>query len=219
MSLDYVAYYRISTKKEDKKQSVKMQEFGIEKFAKDKRFNIVKRFFDDASAFGERPDFDNMIEYLNKNEKIKGVIIYHWDRLIRDPDEYKDVFDNFTLKNKEIWELTGLLDLNDPSVELVTRIRTAVSKHEVQRTRQRTKDAIKAARAAGKQIGRPKKPFSIKKLKKFLEGEEGKETFIFSKKDVAEKFFSMTVKTFNDRLRKHGYDHLIDDIPKQFKRA
>lgn len=218
MSLDYVVYYRVSTKKEDKKQSTKMQKFGVEKLAKDKGFNIVKEFFDDVSAFSERPDFNNMVEYLNENEHIKGVLIYHWDRLIRDPDEYKDVFDNFTLKGKEIWELTGLLDLNDPSVELVTRIRTAVSKHEVQRIRQRTKDALAAKKAAGEHIGRPRKTFTVEKLKKFLEEKEGKEKFIFSKKDVAEKFFSMTVKTFNDRLRKNGYAHLINDVPKQFRR-
>jgi len=219
MSLDYIAYYRVSTKKEDKKQSTEMQKFAIEKLAKDKGFNIVKEFFDDISAFKERPDYIEMKKYIKKNKNIKGVLIYHWDRLIRDPDEFKDVLTNFTEKEKEIWELTGLVDLNDPDIEMIMRIRTAFSKREVQRTRQRTRDAIKAARAAGKQIGRPTKPFSVKKLKKFLEGEKGNEEFIFSKKDVAEKFFGMTVKTFNNRLREHEFEHLIDEVPKQFRRG
>ena len=195
-----------------------MQKFSVEKFREDKGFNIVREFFDDASAFADRPDYEEMKKFLNDNPNIKGVIVYHWDRLIRDPDEFKDVQENFTFKSKEIWETTGLVDLNDPDTEMIMRIRTAVSKHEVQRTRKRTKDAIEAARAAGKQIGRPRKPFNINKLKKFLEGEEGKEEFIFSKKDIAEKFFGMTVKTFNDRLREHKFNHLIDEIPKQFKR-
>lgn len=218
MSLDYVSYYRISTKKEDKKQSTKMQKFAVGKFKKDKGFNVVREFFDDVSAFGERPDYKEMKKFLDKNSHIRGVIVYHWDRLIRDPDEFKDVMTNFTDKGREIWEVTGLIDLNDPDIEMIMRIRTAFSKREVQRTRKRTKDALAAKKAAGEHIGRPRKPFTVKKLKKFLEGEKGKEKFIFSKKEVANKFFGMSVKTFNDRLREHGYEHLVDEVPKQFKR-
>lgn len=195
-----------------------MQKYAVDKFKKDKGFHIVREFFDDASAFAKRPDYEEMKQFLEDNPHIKGVIVYHWDRLIRDPDEFKDVQENFTFKKREIWEVTGLVDLNDPDTEMIMRIRTAVSKHEVQRTRQRTRDALAAKKAAGEPIGRPRKLFTVKKLKKFMEGEKGEEKFIFSKKEVAEKFFGMTVKTFNDRLKENEFGHLVGDIPKQFRK-
>lgn len=154
-----IAYLRVSTEE----QTVQTQKIAITKWAKDHDYQVLY-FFQDPAVSGKVPatsrkGFQDLIEFV-KSSKVEAVLVYELSRVGR---TFWDTLDAI----KVIEEYSPLvscspresfLQTTEPSIrKLMISILTWVAEREREMLVQRTKDGMKRAKIAGKEIGRPQK--------------------------------------------------------------
>ena len=154
-----VAYLRVSTEE----QTVQNQKISLTKWAQDHSFQILY-FFEDPAVSGKTPaiqrrGFRELMDFV-KTSNVDAVLVYElsrvgrtfWDTL----DAIKAIEENSPLISCSPRE--SFLQTTDPSIrKLMISILTWVAEREREMLIQRTKDGMKRARIAGKEIGRPEK--------------------------------------------------------------
>lgn len=154
-----VAYLRVSTEE----QTVQNQKISLTKWAQDHSFQILY-FFEDPAVSGKTPSiqrrgFRELMDFV-KTSNVDAVLVYElsrvgrtfWDTL----DAIKAIEENSPLISCSPRE--SFLQTTDPSIrKLMISILTWVAEREREMLIQRTKDGMKRARIAGKEIGRPEK--------------------------------------------------------------
>ena len=154
-----VAYLRVSTEE----QTVQNQKISLTKWAQDHSFQILY-FFEDPAVSGKTPaiqrrGFRELMDFV-KTSNVDAVLVYElsrvgrtfWDTL----DAIKAIEENSPLISCSPRE--SFLQTTDPSIrKLMISILTWVAEREREMLVQRTKDGMKRARIAGKEIGRPEK--------------------------------------------------------------
>jgi putative DNA-invertase from lambdoid prophage Rac len=154
-----IAYLRVSTEE----QTVQTQKIAITKWAKDHDYQMLY-FFEDPAVGGKVPatsrkGFQDLIEFV-KSSKVEAVLVYElsrvgrtfWDTL----DAIKVIEEHSPLISCSPRE--SFLQTTEPSIrKLMISILTWVAEREREMLVQRTKDGMKRARIAGKEIGRPQK--------------------------------------------------------------
>ncbi len=154
-----IAYLRVSTEE----QTVQTQKIAITKWAKDHDYQMLY-FFEDPAVSGKVPatsrkGFQDLIEFV-KSSKVEAVLVYElsrvgrtfWDTL----DAIKVIEEHSPLISCSPRE--SFLQTTEPSIrKLMISILTWVAEREREMLVQRTKDGMKRARIAGKEIGRPQK--------------------------------------------------------------
>jgi len=154
-----IAYLRVSTEE----QTVQTQKIAITKWAKDHDYQVLY-FFQDPAVSGKVPatsrkGFQDLIEFV-KSSKVESVLVYElsrvgrtfWDTLdaIKVIEEYSPLI---SCSPRE-----SFLQTTEPSIrKLMISILTWVAEREREMLVQRTKDGMKRAKIAGKEIGRPQK--------------------------------------------------------------
>lgn len=154
-----IAYLRVSTEE----QTVQTQKIAITKWAKDHGYQVLY-FFQDPAVSGKVPatsrkGFQDLIEFV-KSSKVEAVLVYElsrvgrtfWDTLdaIKVIEEYSPLI---SCSPRE-----SFLQTTEPSIrKLMISILTWVAEREREMLVQRTKDGMKRAKIAGKEIGRPQK--------------------------------------------------------------
>jgi DNA invertase Pin-like site-specific DNA recombinase len=154
-----IAYLRVSTEE----QTVQTQKIAITKWAKDHDYQVLY-FFQDPAVSGKVPatsrkGFQDLIEFV-KSSKVEAVLVYElsrvgrtfWDTLdaIKVIEEYSPLI---SCSPRE-----SFLQTTEPSIrKLMISILTWVAEREREMLVQRTKDGMKRAKIAGKEIGRPQK--------------------------------------------------------------
>ena len=88
-SNDAVIYVRVSSKEQEEGHfSIPAQIDFLEKYAKDKQFNVLKIYRESESAKQKgRPVFDEMIKFLKKQKKTCRLLVEKNDRLLRNEDD------------------------------------------------------------------------------------------------------------------------------------
>jgi DNA invertase Pin-like site-specific DNA recombinase len=154
-----IAYLRVSTEE----QTVQTQKIAITKWAKDHDYHMLY-FFEDPAVSGKVPatsrkGFQDLIEFV-KSSKVEAVLVYElsrvgrtfWDTL----DAIKVIEEHSPLISCSPRE--SFLQTTEPSIrKLMISILTWVAEREREMLVQRTKDGMKRAKIAGKEIGRPQK--------------------------------------------------------------
>lgn len=154
-----IAYLRVSTEE----QTVQTQKIAITKWAKDHDYQMLY-FFQDPAVSGKVPatsrkGFQDLIEFV-KSSKVEAVLVYElsrvgrtfWDTLdaIKVIEEYSPLI---SCSPRE-----SFLQTTEPGIrKLMISILTWVAEREREMLVQRTKDGMKRAKFAGKEIGRPQK--------------------------------------------------------------
>ena len=88
-------YTRISEDREDTQLGVHRQLEDCERLADERGWEVVERYKDnDISAWkgGKRPDYLRMLEDIAAKQ-IDAVVVWHQDRLHRQPRELEEFFD------------------------------------------------------------------------------------------------------------------------------
>jgi DNA invertase Pin-like site-specific DNA recombinase len=157
---DYaIAYLRVSTEE----QTVQTQKMAITKWANDHNYQILY-FFEDPAVSGKIPatsrqGFQDLVEFV-KSSNVEAVLVYElsrvgrtfWDTL----DAIKVIEEHSPLISCSPRE--SFLQTTDPSIrKLMLSILTWVAEREREMLVQRTKDGMRRAKFAGKDIGRPQK--------------------------------------------------------------
>lgn len=154
-----IAYLRVSTEE----QTVQTQKIAITNWAKDHNYQVLY-FFEDPAVSGKIPatsrkGFQEVVEFV-KSSKVEAVLVYElsrvgrtfWDTL----DAIKVIEEHSPLISCSPRE--SFLQTTDTSIrKLMISILTWVAEREREMLVQRTKDGMKRARFAGKDIGRPQK--------------------------------------------------------------
>lgn len=154
-----IAYLRVSTEE----QTVQTQKIAITKWAKDHDYQVLY-FFQDPAVSGKVPatsrkGFQDLIEFV-KSSKVEAVLVYELSRVGR---TFWDTLD--AIKVIEGYSpliscspRESFLQTTEPSIrKLMISILTWVAEREREMLVQRTKDGMKRAKIAGKEIGRPQK--------------------------------------------------------------
>lgn len=82
-----IIFARVSTKRQEK-EGLSLREIQLpqaRKYAEKHNLKVVKEYIvgETGGAYKERKQFDEMIEFLRKNEDIEDVISFRIDRLTR----------------------------------------------------------------------------------------------------------------------------------------
>jgi site-specific DNA recombinase len=126
-------YARISSDREGDGLGVARQVEDCERLAERKGWRVLERYVDDdVSAYGGkgRPEYARMLDDL-RSGVIDGVVVWHLDRLHRQPKELEEFFDVCKAARVDrLASVTGDIDLADHDGQFMARILGAVAKKE-----------------------------------------------------------------------------------------
>lgn len=140
-----IGYIRVSTDK----QNLQLQEDSL------KKANCYKIFYDVASgAKTDRPGLQECLNYIRGGDTL---IVWKSDRLGRSTVDLLNIVDDLRKRNVGFKSLTeDLFDTTSSNGRLVFGIFALLAEHERDRIRERTMAGLAAARARGRNGGRPK---------------------------------------------------------------
>ena len=149
-------YARISSDRDGDGLAIDRQLEDCERLAGERGWPIAERYIDqDVSAYKSktRPAYRRLLSDLTTGS-IDGVIVYHLDRLHRQPKELEEFFDVCKAAGvDDLATVTGRIDLADPDGQFQARILGAVSKKESDDKARRTRRKHEQLAAAGKLSG------------------------------------------------------------------
>ena len=148
-----VLYCRVSTKEQEKGNSLDWQEEYLRKCCAIRKYEVVKVFRDDKSGktFKGRTEFINLMKYCKAHKgEIDYVLVYRWDRYSRNLKEALINLDYFWKRNIEVNSVEQQVDFRAP--EYITYLSLYISAAETEDTKisRRTKECIHKARESGK---------------------------------------------------------------------
>jgi len=140
-----IGYIRVSTNK----QNLQLQEDSLQKV------NCHKIFYDVASgAKTDRPGLQECLKYIRGGDTL---IVWKSDRLGRSTVDLLNIVDGLRNRNIGFKSLTeDLFDTTSSNGRFVFGIFALLAEHERDRIRERTMAGLAAARARGRNGGRPK---------------------------------------------------------------
>jgi DNA invertase Pin-like site-specific DNA recombinase len=126
-------YARISSDREGDGLGVGRQLQDCERLAAQKGWEVVGRYVDDdVSAYSgrRRPEYARLLDDLREGT-ISGVLVYHLDRLHRQPKELEEFFEVCKAAGvHDLATVTGRINLADPDGQFQARILGAVARKE-----------------------------------------------------------------------------------------
>lgn len=141
-----IGYTRVSTAEQHPEaQAARLREAG------------ARRIFTDHGVSGRlasRPGWDECLAYLRPGDTL---IVVRLDRIGRSLRNLLDVVSDLGQRGVDLIVLDQQLDTSTPSGRLVFSVLAALSEFEADLIRERTMDGLAAARARGRNGGRPAK--------------------------------------------------------------
>ncbi len=154
-----LAYVRVSEETEDPNN----QRFGIYQWCA-KSGHQVLEVYEDVGVSGalppvERPGFKRLLEALEQDQGVDGIVVYALDRIARSLSELVEVFKLLESKGKVIISVReSWLQQLDPTVrKLVIAVLGWAAEMERMFISERTKLALARLKARGVKLGRPRK--------------------------------------------------------------
>ena len=148
-----IGYARVSTQDQDlQTQLDALEKAGCEKVYKEK-----------ASAAGKRPALQDMLNNLRPGDE---VVIYKLDRLGRSLKHLIELSEHFNTNDIQLISIKDSIDTTTATGRMMFNIIASFAEFERELIKERTRDAMRTARANGKQIGRPSKDEAVAKAKR-----------------------------------------------------
>lgn len=139
-----IGYARVSTK--DQKLDLQIDEL--------KKFGCEKIYTDISSgANASRPNFDEMMKMLRNNDT---VVVFKLDRLGRSVKHLIELFEFFNKNKITLISLTERVDTSTVQGKLMFNMFAMLAEFERDLIIERTRSGLSAARARGRNGGRPK---------------------------------------------------------------
>lgn len=155
-------YARISSDREGDGLAIGRQLEDCERLAGVLGWPVAERYVDqDVSAYKAkiRPAYRRLLSDL-RDGSVDGLIVYHLDRLHRQPRELEEFFEVCTAAGvDDLATVTGRIDLADPDGQFQARILGAVAKKESDDKSRRIQRQKEQAAAAGKVSGGGTRPY------------------------------------------------------------
>lgn len=132
--LRLVGYCRVSTENQREDGTIEIQENALREYAEKEGLTLVDMVTDEGVSGGleSRPGLARVIDYINTDETIQGILIFKLDRLARDVRIQENlIHDIQTRKGKRIISVKEPdLDSKDPMRVLMRQILGSFSQYE-----------------------------------------------------------------------------------------
>ncbi len=160
-------YARVSTKQ----QTTENQLPPLRKFAKDRKWEVVKEMIDHGYS-GTTENRPNLIELMTmaRHREFDVLLVYALDRFGRSVKHLVTALDEFKSLGIDFCAYNQNIDTTTPSGKLFFTMISGFAEFEAGIIKERVHAGLARARAEGKQLGRPKTVeldlLEIKKLRK-----------------------------------------------------
>lgn len=157
-------YARISEDRDETQLGVGRQLEDCDRLGGQRGWDIVDRYVDnDISAYrgGRRPEYERLLQDI-ASHRIDAVIVYHQDRLHRQPrelEEFFDVCDRAGLTH--LASVSGDIDLSTHDGRLKARILGAVARNQSDAASRRLQRKMQELAKAGQPKGGGHRPFGF----------------------------------------------------------
>jgi DNA invertase Pin-like site-specific DNA recombinase len=153
-------YVRVSTKD----QSVEMQLNDLERYSKERGFNVFKVYKDNISGTkNTRPGLDLLMNDAKKR-KFDVVLVWRFDRFARSTKHLVNALYEFRNLGIDFISYQENIDTSSPLGEAIFTIISAMAKLERDIIAERVKGGLRKAKANGKKLGRPKTDVDANKV-------------------------------------------------------
>lgn len=158
-------YARISRDDEDTQVGVGRQLEDCESLAHARAWNIVDRYIDNSiSAYKRRvirPEYRRMLQDI-REKRIDAIVVYHQDRLHRQPRELEEFFDVCDQAGlSDMATVTGDLNLADHDDRMKARILGAVARNQSDAQSRRIRRKALQLAQEGKPSGGGDRPYGF----------------------------------------------------------
>ena len=169
-----VIYCRVSTREQVDTMSLSSQERYCREFAQKNDMPIEKVFVEEGKSArtAKRPQLQEMSQFCFENkDKIKAVVMYRLDRLMRDNYEYYSMKSTLKSLGIRLFYATQSMINNTSEGELMEGLLSSTSQYESSIIGRRAKDGMTEARRHGRLTNAP--PIGYKWQRTNLESERG----------------------------------------------
>ena len=162
-TMNAALYARVSTKTGS--QNPDMQVGELRDYCQRRGWQIVGEYVDVGvtGAREQRPELDRLLAECRKR-RADAVVVYRYDRFARSLRQLVNALEEFRALGIEFVSLHEGVDTSTPNGRLVFGIFASIAEFERELIRERVRSGLAAARARGKQIGRPRKIVDAAKI-------------------------------------------------------
>lgn len=143
-----VIYCRVSTAEQ---QTLEEQESSCRAFCESRGWEIVDVVTEYASGAKQRPARDALLERAKKEQL--AVVVWKLDRFGRSTSDLVESLDSLADAGGTFASVTEALDLSTPAGRLLRTMLAGVAEFERDMIRERTRAALRAAKARGNRTG------------------------------------------------------------------
>ena len=116
-----------------------------------------------SGAQERRPELDLLLQRC-RNRQFDAVVVYRYDRFARSLRQLVNALAEFDALGIQFVSLHEGVDTSTPNGRLVFGIFASIAEFERELIRDRVRSGLAAARAKGKQLGRPRRPMDVEQL-------------------------------------------------------
>jgi DNA invertase Pin-like site-specific DNA recombinase len=155
-------YARVSTPD----QTVETQLHALWRFCEARGWDVHREYVDVgiSGAKAVRPELDAMMRDA-RALKFKTVVVWKFDRLFRSVEHMLQALEEFRALGIDFVSMTESVDTTTPMGKMVFTFLAGIAEFERELIRERTRAGLARARAAGKRVGRPRRPVDAAKVR------------------------------------------------------
>jgi DNA invertase Pin-like site-specific DNA recombinase len=142
-----------------------MQLRELREFVSRRGWQVVGEYVDKgiSAAKEKRPELDRLWTDCRKR-KIDAVVVYRYDRFARSLRQLVIALEEFKALGIDFVSIHEGVDTSTPNGRLIFGIFASIAEFERELIRERVKSGIAAAKARGKQLGRPRVPVDAARI-------------------------------------------------------
>jgi DNA invertase Pin-like site-specific DNA recombinase len=143
-----------------------MQLAELHEYCARRGWEVVGEYLDGgvSDARERRPELDRMLAACRRRQ-VDTVVVYRYDRFARSLRQLVNALCEFDELGIQFISLHEGVDTSTPNGRLVFGIFASIAEFERELIRERVRSGIAAARAQGKQIGRPPRPVDATRVR------------------------------------------------------
>lgn len=162
-------YARVSTASGGQNPEVQLRE--LREYCKHRKWPIVAEYLDRgvSGAKDSRPQLDAMMADARRG-KFDSVLVWKFDRFARSVSHLLRALEEFRSLNVEFISLTEGIDTSTPMGKMIFTVLGAVAELERSLIVERVRAGLRAAKARGVKVGRPRANVDLKKAARLIKG-------------------------------------------------
>jgi DNA invertase Pin-like site-specific DNA recombinase len=156
-------YARVSTNNSHQNPDMQLRE--LRDYCQRRGWEISGEYVDAgiSGAKEHRPELDRLLADCRKR-KADAVLVYRYDRFARSLRQLVNALEEFRALGIEFVSLHEGVDTSTPNGRLVFGIFASIAEFERELIRDRVRSGLAAARARGKQLGRPRVAVDVSRV-------------------------------------------------------